>query len=164
MNRTATALISLALVPPAVGADREPPAVAKVHDYSTLAANTWTLVHVEDNLGGKWGARAIYAPEADRVYLWGFGGERPQRNRYLRYELESFAPLEARWVEALPAGKADAWSDGRHPPFTIHGQHGPATGPTFPRDRILTPGTIIITVGLDRQRGQRHEKYRQDYQ
>ena len=96
--------------------DAADPAVAKVVDYSQLVANTWTLVHVEDNSGGKWGARVIHAPGKDRLYLWGIGGKQPERNRYLRYELESFDPLKAAWVEALPAGKADAWSDGKHPP------------------------------------------------
>ena len=131
MKRATTVVVWLALALPALAAEKEPPAVAKVDHYSELAANTWTLVHAEEDSGGKWGARVIYAPKTDRLYLWGIGGKKPERNRYLRYELESFDPLEATWIEALPAGKAEAWSGGKHPPFVIYGQSGPAEGPAF---------------------------------
>ncbi len=131
MKRATILVLSLALPVSAIAADEQLPAVARVEDHSNLAANTWTLIHVEDNSGGKWGARVIYAPNVDRLYLWGFGGKQPDRNRYLRYELESFAPLDATWIEALPAAKADVWGDGEHPPFVIYGQRGPAEGPSF---------------------------------
>ncbi len=134
MTRTTRAtflLISFALAAPAMAADHQAAEVVSVKEFAALPANTWTLIHVEDDSGGKWGARAIYAVESDRLYLWGFGGKQPERNRYLRYELESFSPRAATWVEALPARKAQAWRDGKHPPFTIHGQSGSAQGPTL---------------------------------
>jgi hypothetical protein len=61
-------LFSLVLAVPSTAADRDLPAVAKVDDFTKLPANSWTLIHVEDDSGGKWGARAIYAPETDRLY------------------------------------------------------------------------------------------------
>ncbi|MFQ5808156.1 MAG: hypothetical protein ACE5JM_00940, partial [Armatimonadota bacterium] len=105
------------------------PETVAVTDFAGLPANTWTLVHVEDACGGKTFSRVVAAENVDRLYLWGIGGTKPVRNRYLRYELESYAPLEAEWAEALPAAKRDAWADGKHPPFTLYGQRGDATGP-----------------------------------
>ena len=131
MIRTTTVLLWFVLALSAIAAEQGTPVVAKLDDYSKLAANTWTVVHVEDNSGGKWGARVIHAIREDRLYLWGIGGKRPERNRYLRYELESFDPLKATWIEALPTAKAGAWSGGKHPPFVIYGQSGPAEGPAF---------------------------------
>jgi hypothetical protein len=130
MKLATSLLLALLLIAPAA-ADDNLPEVTAVDDYAKLPANTWTLVNIEDGSGGKWGARLIHAAGADRLYLWGFGGKRPERNRYLRYELESFSPTDTKWVEALPTGKADAWADGKHPPFTIHGRRGPAKGPAI---------------------------------
>lgn len=115
----------------AVQAADAPPRAARPDDYSKLPANTWTLIHTEDNSGGKALSAVVCAAAADRLYLWGIGGKHPQRNRYQRYELESFSLAEAAWVEALPSSKSGAWSGGKHPPFVIHGQSGPARGPAM---------------------------------
>ena len=69
MIRTTTVLLWFVLALSATAAEQGTPAVAKLDDYSKLAANTWTLVHVEDNSGGKWGARVIHALRKDRLYL-----------------------------------------------------------------------------------------------
>ncbi|HQL73870.1 MAG: Kelch motif protein [Planctomycetes bacterium ADurb.Bin126] len=114
----------------AVQADDKRPPVYQ-GDYSGLPANQWRLVHVEDNSGGKWGSAVVHADGTDRLYLWGIGGHTPQRNRYQRYELESFRMPAGTWFEALPASRADAWAKGKHPPFTIHGMSGPAVGPAL---------------------------------
>lgn len=67
------------------------PATAKqdvmiVEDYSKLPANTWVLIHSEDNSGGKAFARLVLADNVDRLYLWGTGGKKPARNVFLLYE------------------------------------------------------------------------------
>jgi hypothetical protein len=62
-------LLFLTLTSLALNAEGRAAEVAKLGDYSELAPNTWTLVHVEDDSGGKWGARVIHAPQTDRLYL-----------------------------------------------------------------------------------------------
>ncbi|MCG3180156.1 MAG: hypothetical protein BIFFINMI_02513 [Phycisphaerae bacterium] len=133
MNRCmlfAASLLSAGL--PALAADNAKlPEAAQVEDLAGLPANTWTLIAVEDGAGGKALSGAVFAADAGRLYLWGIGGAMPTRNRYLRYELESFEPKPGRfaWAEALPISKRDAWADGKFPPFTLYGQNGDAKGP-----------------------------------
>lgn len=81
-------LVSLAAGIAAAGED-----AVTVEDYSKLPANTWVLIHREDNSGGKAFARLVLADNVDQLYLWGTGGKKPVRNVFLRYELESFAPM-----------------------------------------------------------------------
>jgi len=94
-------------------------------DYAKLPANTWTLVHAEDNSGGKTYAKLVWAESVGRLYLWGTGGKKPARNVYLRYELESFDPAARRWRAAFPAARRGRWTQREYPPFRIWGQSGP---------------------------------------
>jgi hypothetical protein len=105
-----------------VAAADEPVAVA---DYAQLPANRWTLIHREDNSGGKMFAKAVLAENVGRMYLWGTGGEMPARNVYKRYELESFDPASPAWQPAFPKSKQDQWTADDFPPFRILGQSGP---------------------------------------
>ncbi|MFP4058422.1 MAG: hypothetical protein ACLF0G_16260 [Candidatus Brocadiia bacterium] len=97
---------------------------AAARDFSKLPANAWTLLHEEDGSGGKEHSRVVAAESVGRLYLWGIGGERPERNRFARYELETFDPAAPAWREALPRSREQAWADGRWPPFRIYGQGG----------------------------------------
>lgn len=94
-------------------------------DYPRLPANEWTTVHREDRSGGKTFARAIYVPKTDRLYLWGTGGEKPARNVYRRYELESFDPAQPAWRPAFPDSRRSQWKPDDFPRFRIYGQSGP---------------------------------------
>ncbi len=94
-------------------------------DWSRLEPNTWTLIHSEDNSGGKEFSRLIYAESVDKLYLWGVGGKMPARNVYLRYELENFDPRSPGWQPALPQPAAGKWTAESYPPFRIWGQSGP---------------------------------------
>ncbi|MEX2217044.1 MAG: kelch repeat-containing protein [Phycisphaeraceae bacterium] len=94
-------------------------------DLARLPANKWVLLHEEDASGGKNFARAIFAPNVQRFYLWGIGGDMPARNVYKRFELEAFDPAEPKWIEAFPAAAAGKWSADSYPPFRILGQNGP---------------------------------------
>ncbi|MEQ8786310.1 MAG: kelch repeat-containing protein [Pirellulaceae bacterium] len=125
-----SALVGVWLTTPVAGEDVLP-VIANVDDLSRLPANTWTLIGADASGGAKSFARVVHAPEAGRLYLWGFGGDQPVRNRYALYELEQFELPSGGWGEALPSRKADAWAGGKHPPFVIHGRSGPAEGPTF---------------------------------
>jgi hypothetical protein len=100
------------------------PALA-VEDFSELPANTWVLIHREDNSGGKTFARVVAAENVDRLYLWGTGGEQPARNVFLRYELESFDPQAGEWLPAFPRSMQGTWTAESFPPFRIYGQTGP---------------------------------------
>jgi hypothetical protein len=91
---------------------------------SPSAPGGWSLIHQEDNSGGKAFARAVFAGNVGRLYLWGTGGKMPARNVYLRYELEAFDPASPRWLPAFPAGKKE-WTASNFPPFRIYGQTGP---------------------------------------
>lgn len=94
-------------------------------DYSQLSANAWVLIQSEDASGGKAFARAVYAENVDRLYLWGTGGAMPARNVYLRYELESLDLAAPTWLAALPQSAQGHWTDQQFPPFRIYGQSGP---------------------------------------
>ncbi len=94
-------------------------------DYGTIPANTWTLVHEEGNAGGKAFASLQMAEPVKRLYLWGTGGKKPARNVYLRYELESFDPLNPAWKPAFPKAREGVWTADEYPPFRIYGQTGP---------------------------------------
>jgi hypothetical protein len=96
-----------------------------IEDYSKLPGNKWTLIHREDNSGGKAFARLIFADNVDRLYLWGTGGKKPARNVFLRYELESFDPESPQWLPAFPEAIRGKWTAGDFPPFRIYGQTGP---------------------------------------
>ncbi len=120
-NTAAAALLILA----ASAARAEGDTPVAVEDFSKLPANTWTLIHVEDDSGGKAFARAIYAASVDRLYLWGTGGKMPARNVYLRYELESLCPSEPQWLPAFPESVRGRWTAEKFPPFRIYGQSGP---------------------------------------
>jgi hypothetical protein len=117
-------VVFAALVPwvHAIGADDRPVAV---DDYQHLPANVWTLIHREAGSGGKAFARAVYADNVDRLFLWGTGGEMPARNVYLRYELESFQPTDPQWLPAFPQAAQGKWTGDDFPPFRILGQTGP---------------------------------------
>jgi hypothetical protein len=99
--------------------------VVTVNDYSKLPANTWVLIHSEDNSGGKMFARLVLADNVDRLYLWGTGGKKPARNVFLRYELESLDPKAPQWLPAFPESMRSKWTPERFPPFRIYGQTGP---------------------------------------
>jgi N-acetylneuraminic acid mutarotase len=90
-----------------------------------LPANRWILLHDEDPGGGKAFSQAIYADHVGRVYLWGIGGEKPARNVYRRYELESFDIDTATWKPAFPVSTRGRWAADDYPPFRILGQSGP---------------------------------------
>ncbi len=94
-------------------------------DFSKLPANEWTPIHSEDNSGGKQFARAVYADNVNRLYLWGTGGKMPARNVFLRYELESLDPTNPTWLPAFPRAMAGKWTAEDFPPFRIYGQSGP---------------------------------------
>jgi len=100
------------------------PEVTVVEDFARLPANTWTLIAHENADGGKAFAPLVSAESVGRLYLWGLGGKMPDRSRFIRYELESFWPAEARWIEAFPVGQRDQWAGGNWPPFRIWGQGG----------------------------------------
>ena len=121
---TITAAVCLAVISSA-GRAADAPQVIKVTDYADLPANTWVLLHREDDAGGKTFARALVADSVDRLYLWGTGGEKPVRNRYRRYELERFDPSDPGWAPAFPASRRGAWTADDYPPFRIWGQGGP---------------------------------------
>ena len=99
-------------------------AVGRGGSLSALPGNQWTLLHEEDGSGGKMYSRVVWAESVGRLYLWGVGGTLHERNRYDRYELESFTPGTPAWTEALPQGKSVAWADGKWPPFRLHGYGG----------------------------------------
>jgi hypothetical protein len=90
-----------------------------------LPANEWVLLHAEDNGGGKEFSQAIYAGNVGRLYLWGTGGEKPARNVYRRYELESLDPENPEWRPAFPTSRQEQWTADDYPPFRILGQSGP---------------------------------------
>jgi len=113
-------LVSLAAGIAAAGED-----AVTVEDYSKLPANTWVLIHSEDNSGGKEFARLVLADNVDQLYLWGTGGKKPVRNVFLRYELESFAPKAPQWLPAFPESMRGKWTAEKFPPFRIYGQTGP---------------------------------------
>ena len=94
---------------------------------SALPANEWVLIDSEDNRGGKAFSKAIHAADPGRIYLWGTGGEKPARNVYLRYELESLALSEEEggWQPAFPQSRQGQWTAEDYPPFRILGQSGP---------------------------------------
>jgi len=117
-----TSLVLLLTAGAAAHANEEP---VEVEDYSELPANTWVLLQREQPDGGKKFARAVYADNADRLYLWGTGGKKPARNVYQRYELEAFDPQRQQWQAAFPASREDRWSADDFPPFRIYGQSGP---------------------------------------
>ncbi|MGE3805203.1 MAG: Kelch repeat-containing protein [Gemmataceae bacterium] len=94
-------------------------------DLGKLPANEWVLLDREDSAGGKQFARAIYADNVDRLYLWGTGGKMPARNVYLRYELEALNPKSPGWQPAFPAARKNEWTAEKYPPFRIYGQSGP---------------------------------------
>jgi hypothetical protein len=100
------------------------PAVTRISDFSSLPANAWTLIAHENADGGKAFATLVSAESVDRLYLWGLGGKMPDRSRFVRYELESFSPGGARWIEAFPETKRQSWTDGKWKPFRIYGQEG----------------------------------------
>ncbi len=116
------------------------PPVTAVKDFAALPANTWTLIAEEDADGGKAFARLIAAESIDRLYLWGLGGKMPDASRYVRYELESFSPADARWTEALPESMKQAWAGGKWQPFRIYGQ----MGTDGPRTVVVGGGTPNI--------------------
>ncbi len=93
--------------------------------YDELPANQWVLIHREDASGGKMFARAVWAENVNRLYLWGTGGKKPARNVYERYELESFDPQQPRWQPAFPQAAQGKWTAESFPPFRIYGQTGP---------------------------------------
>ena len=96
-----------------------------IEDYSKLPANTWRLIHSEDNSGGKAFARLILADNVDQLYLWGTGGKKTARNVFQRYELESLDPKSPQWLPAFPESMRDEWTAADFPPFRIYGQTGP---------------------------------------
>ncbi len=98
---------------------------AEGQNLSKIPANKWTLLDKEDDSGGKRFARAVFAGNVGKLYLWGTGGKKPARNVYLRYELESFDPESAKWKPAFPKSKAGEWTAEKFPPFRIYGQSGP---------------------------------------
>jgi len=100
-------------------------AAGAAEELAALAANRWTLLDSEDASGGKMFASAIWAENVKRVHLWGTGGEKPARNVYLRYELESLDPRRPGWQPALPDSRAGKWTAEKYPPFRIYGQSGP---------------------------------------
>lgn len=104
-----------------------PLAIAAAQDLDNLPPNEWILLHSEDDSGGKEFAKAIYAENVDRLYLWGTGGEMPHRNVYKRFELESFSPAaaDAGWTAAFPDSRREIWTADEFPPFRIYGQSGP---------------------------------------
>jgi len=112
-------LVSLAAGISAAGED-----AVTVEDYSKLPANTWVLIHSEDNSGGKAFARLVLADNVNRLYLWGTGGKKPARNVFLRYELESLDPKAPQWLLAFPESMRGKWTAERFPPFRIYGQTG----------------------------------------
>jgi hypothetical protein len=89
------------------------------------SANSWELIHSEDSSGGKTFSRAVMADSVDRLYLWGTGGEKPARNVFLRYELESLDPADPKWLPAFPKSRQSTWTAEKFPPFRIWGQNGP---------------------------------------
>lgn len=93
--------------------------------FSSLPANTWVLIHSEDDSGGKAFARLVLAEDVGRLYLWGTGGKQPARNVFLRYELESLDPGDPRWLPAFPRSMDGKWTAESFPPFRIWGQSGP---------------------------------------
>ena len=99
--------------------------VVSIGDYAKLPANTWILIHREDNSGGKEFAKLISAENVNRLYLWGTGGEKPARNVYRRYELENLDPKVPRWLPAFPKARQGKWTVENFPPFRIYGQTGP---------------------------------------
>ena len=99
------------------------PLAVFAQDLSQLPPNQWSELHREDNSGGKAFAKAVFAPNTGKIYLWGTGGEKPARNVYRRYELESFEPANPAWNPAFPVEAA--WSADDFPPFRIFGQSGP---------------------------------------
>ncbi len=98
---------------------------ATANAISDLPPNQWVLIHREDDSGGKIFARAVFAENLNRAYLWGIGGARPARNVYLRYELESFDPASSAWLPAFPDSMLGKWTGTDFPPFRIYGQTGP---------------------------------------
>jgi len=94
-------------------------------DPKTIPPNRWVLIDREGDSGGKKFSKAIWAENVGRLYLWGTGGEKPARNVYSRYELESFDPKQPDWKPAFPEAKKNEWSAEDYPPFRIYGQSGP---------------------------------------
>jgi hypothetical protein len=98
---------------------------AEPRSSSEVPPNTWVLLHSENDAGGKAFARVVLADNVDRLYLWGTGGEKPARNVYLRYELESLDPGSPEWLPAFPETRQGQWTADSFPPFRIWGQSGP---------------------------------------
>lgn len=123
-TRATPARLVLARLPadPSAGARAEPTESA---EPARWPANRWVLVHREDASGGKRFARAVWAGNVGRLYLWGTGGDMPAPNVYRRYELEYFDPAEPGWRPALPEAAKGRWTADRFPPFRILGQSGP---------------------------------------
>jgi hypothetical protein len=117
------ALWLAAMAPSTLGATPAPEAAAGGLDK--LPPNQWVLIHQEDDSGGKRFARAVFAENVQRLYLWGTGGRQPARNLFLRYELESFDPEHPQWQPAFPAARQGLWTAEGFPPFRILGQSGP---------------------------------------
>jgi hypothetical protein len=121
---TALVLGAVSVFTPATAAGQSEES-ARAAGVSDLPANEWVLVHREDDSGGKAFARAVFAENAGRLYLWGTGGEMPARNVYRRYELESFDPAHPDWLPAFPESRQGQWAAESFPPFRIYGQSGP---------------------------------------
>ena len=81
--------------------------------------NQWVLVHEEDASGGKRFARARWADDVRRLYLWGPGGKRPARNVCQRYELESLEPAKPVGQPEVPEGAQGQWTVEDFPPSRI---------------------------------------------
>lgn len=116
-------LLVVAALPAVVVAGED--AVSDVPRFGELPANQWVLVHREDASGGKTFARAIWAENVQRLYLWGTGGNKAARNVYERFELETFDPHQPGWRAAFPDAARGQWSATSFPPFRIYGQSGP---------------------------------------
>ena len=110
MRITTTLLIIWAVTAAVSGSPSVAEESIKPPECSKLPANRWVLIHREDNSGGKAFAKAVYAENVGRIYLWGTGGKKPARNVYLRYELEAFDPDKPNWSSAFPASKQNEWT------------------------------------------------------
>lgn len=120
-------------------------------DLTSLPPNRWVTLHQESPDGGKEFAQAVFVASAERLYLWGTGGKMRDRATFDRYELESFALSDRKWVEAFPVSKKDAWKDRKWPPFRLYGQMG-TDGPRMKLVGSGTPNVVRFyrTDGIDR--------------
>ena len=119
------------------------PAITRVTDFTTLPANTWTMIAQENADGGKAFSTLVSAENVNRLYLWGLGGKMPDRSRFVRYELESFNPTEGKWIEAFPEAKRQAWAEGRWQPFRLYGQMG-IDGPRISTIGSDSPNLVVF--------------------